>query len=234
MDRGAVLDDKDSRSERGCKYMIENSSALIDDIERHRLMVAVRTDTPEEAYKAAAACVEGGIKYVEITFSVPEAESVIRKLSSDRISAGAGTVLSLEDARKAVDAGASYIVSPNCDEEIIRFTKAEGLVSIPGACTPTEIYRAFRAGGDIIKIFPFVQIGGLSFLREIRGPLPFIRYMPAGGVNLDNMSDYLEAGAHCILVGSSIIRRELVKAGRWHVISDLAKRFVRKITELQL
>ncbi len=209
-----------------------NCEELINNIEKHQLMVAVRTPTAEEAYNAALACVNGGVKFVEITFSVPGAESVIKKLSTDaRVAVGAGTVLTLSDARKAMDAGASYIVSPNYDEEIIRFTKAEGLVSIPGACTPTEIYRAYKAGGDIIKIFPFVQMGGLGFLKEVRGPLPFIRYMLAGGVNPDNMADYISARASCILVGSSIIKRDLVKAGDWQGIASIAEKFVSKVNE---
>ncbi len=208
--------------------------ALLEDIGKHQLMVAVRTTTPRDAYSAALACIEGGIKYIEITFSVPEAESVIRELSADsRVTVGAGTVLTLSDAQKAIHAGASYLVSPNCDEELIKFTKGEGLVSIPGACTPTEIYRAYRAGGDIIKIFPFVQMGGLGFLREVRGPLPFIKYMLAGGVNLDNLSDYLAAGASCILIGSAIIKREFVQSGQWQSIADLAKSFVQKTAELK-
>jgi len=196
-------------------------------------MVAVRTATPDEAYRAALACIDGGIRFIEITFSVPDAASVIKELSADdRATVGAGTILCLEDAHKAKNAGASYLVSPHCDEEIIRFAKGEGLLSIPGACTPTEIYRAYRAGGDIIKIFPFVQMGGLGFLKEIRGPLPFIRYMLAGGLNLDNMADYLSARASCILIGSSIIKPELVKAGAWQSITDLARLFVQKTTAM--
>lgn len=209
--------------------MTEQCAALLETIERHQIMVAVRTDSPESAYNAALACIEGGVKCLEITFSVPGAETVIKKLSSDsRVAVGAGTVLTLTDAQKALDAGASYIVSPNCDEEIIQFTKQAGLLSIPGACTPTEIYRAYKAGGDIVKIFPFVQMGGLAFLKELRGPLPFIRYMLAGGVNLDNISDYLKVRASCILVGSSIIRPELIKAGDWQGITSLARQLVQK------
>jgi 2-dehydro-3-deoxyphosphogluconate aldolase/(4S)-4-hydroxy-2-oxoglutarate aldolase len=214
--------------------MDDAGESLISGIERHQLMVAVRTDTAKEAYKAAAACVAGGVRFVEITFSVPDADAVIKDLGSDsRVTVGAGTVLTLDDARKALNAGAAYIVSPNYDEEIIGFTKKEGMVSIPGACTPTEIYRAYKAGGDIIKIFPFVQMGGLGFLKEIRGPLPFIRYMLAGGVNLDNIGDYLSARASCILVGSSIIKGEFIKSGDWQAISDLAARFVRGIEEFR-
>jgi 2-dehydro-3-deoxyphosphogluconate aldolase/(4S)-4-hydroxy-2-oxoglutarate aldolase len=130
---------------------MEEQMDLIDMIEQYQLMVAVRTDTPEKAYEAAEACIKEGVRLIEITFSVPEADEVIRKLCSNKmVAVGAGTVLSIPDAKKAIKAGASYIVSPNLDEKIIKFTKKEGALSIPGACTPSEIYRAYKAGGDII------------------------------------------------------------------------------------
>jgi 2-dehydro-3-deoxyphosphogluconate aldolase/(4S)-4-hydroxy-2-oxoglutarate aldolase len=206
---------------------------LIESIERHQLMVAVRTDTPEKAYKAAMACVEGGIRFIEITFSVPDADDVIRRLGQDeRVTVGAGTILSSDEARRALRAGAAYIVSPNFDKEVVAFTKREGALSIPGACTPTEIYRAHKAGGDIIKLFPFVEIGGLGFLRVIRGPFPFIRYMLCGGVNLENIGGYLSARAAGILVGSAIIRKDLVDAEDWDSIAGLARVFVLKTEEM--
>ena len=210
----------------------DKGMTLIKRIEKYKLMVAVRTDTPEKAYEAASACIKGGVRFVEITFTVPEADEVIKKLSKDKRAAiGAGTVLSIRDAKKALKAGARYIVSPNFDEKVVRFTKKQGAVSIPGACTPTEIYNAHRAGGDIIKLFPFVQMGGLDFLKEIRGPLPFIRYMLAGGLNLDNIPKYLAVQPSCFLVGSSIMKRELVMAEDWAGITVIAKKFVEKIDQ---
>lgn len=203
---------------------------LIEKIERNKLMVAVRTDTPEKAYKAAMACLSGGIHLIEITFSVPAAEDVIKKLSSETgASIGAGTVLNISDLRKALKAGASYIVSPHFDKKIVKLTKKEGAVSIPGACTPTEIYSAYRAGGDIIKLFPFVEMGGLNFLKAIRGPMPFIKFMLSGGVSLDNISEYLSSGASCILIGSSILKKEYMEAEDWHSITGLSRRFIEKI-----
>jgi len=200
---------------------------LVERIERHQLMVAVRTDSPENAYKAAAACVDGGVKFIEITFSVPDADEVIGRLGDDdRVSIGAGTVLTVRDARKAIKAGASYIVSPNFDEDVVKFTKKEGALSIPGACTPTEIYKAYRAGGDVIKLFPFVEIGGFDFLRTIRGPFPFVKYMLCGGVTLDNISKYLSVGAAGILVGSAIMKRDLITGGDWPGITELCTKFV--------
>ncbi len=178
------------------------------------------------------ACVEGGIRFIEITFSVPGADEVIGQLRKDgRVTVGAGTVLSVDDARKALNAGASYLVSPVIDEEVVMFAKKEGMVSIPGACTPTEIHRAHKAGADIIKLFPFVEIGGLGFLKAVRGPLPFVRYMLCGGATLDNVSQYLAAGAAGILIGAAIIRRELVAAGDWNSIAGLARDFVGKVEE---
>jgi len=212
-----------------------NIDGFIEKLKRHQLMVAVRTETPGDAYNAAMACIEGGIRFIEITFSVPEADNVIRQLSNDaRASIGAGTVLSVADAKRALKAGASYIVSPNFDEKVVKFAKKEGAISIPGACTPTEIYRAYKAGGDIIKLFPFVEIGGLNFLKALRGPLPFVKYMLCGGATLDNISSYLAANATAILIGTAIVRRDLVAAGDWNSIAGLADNFAKKVEEYAL
>ena len=209
-----------------------HTEKLVEELKTHQLMVAVRTETPEDAYNAAVACIEGGIRFIEITFSVPGADEVIRSLSTDkRAAVGAGTVLSAEDVKKALQAGASYIVSPNFDEEVVKFTKKEGVVSIPGACTPTEVYRAYKGGGDIIKLFPFVEIGGLGFLKAVKGPLPFVRYMLCGGANLENVPNYLAARAGGILIGTAIIKRDLVAAKDWNAIAGLAKSFVGKVED---
>jgi 2-dehydro-3-deoxyphosphogluconate aldolase/(4S)-4-hydroxy-2-oxoglutarate aldolase len=208
--------------------------SIAEDLKKHQLMVAVRTETPEDAYNAAIACIEGGIRFIEITFSVPEADGVIQRLSGDkRVTVGAGTILSVEDARKALKAGASYLVSPNFDEEVVKFTKKEGAVSVPGACTPTEICRAHRAGGDIIKLFPFVEIGGLGFLKAIRGPLPFLNYMLCGGATLENINEYLTADAAGVLIGAAIIRQDLVSAKDWNAIAILAKSFTGKVEDFR-
>jgi len=199
----------------------------VELIEQHQLVVVIRTDTPDQAYEAAKACIAGGVKLVEITFSVPHAHEVIKKIcGTEGVTVGAGTVLTMDEARLAVNAGAGYVVSPHLDEEIVKFVKREGLVSIPGAATPTEILKAHKAGADIVKLFPFVEMGGLNFLKTIRGPLPFIKYMPSGGVTLDNFGEYLDARVSGIIVGSAIIKRGLVEAGNWQAITELAAKFV--------
>lgn len=203
---------------------------MIEDLRKHQLIVAVRTETPEQAYRSAVACIDGGVRFIEITFSVPDADEVIRKLSEDgRATVGAGTVLNTAEVKMALRAGARYIVSPTFDEEVVRLTKREGAVSIPGACTPTEVYRAYKAGGDVIKLFPFVEIGGLDFLKVIRGPFPYISYILCGGVNLDNIPEYLSVRAAGILVGSAIIRRDLIEVSDWPSITDIARKFVEKV-----
>lgn len=206
-----------------------HAESFLANLKKYQLMVAVRTETTEDAYHAAMACVEGGIRFIEITFSVPRAVEVIQRLSKDeRVVVGAGTILSVDDARRALAAGASYIVSPNFDEDVVKFAKKEGVVSIPGACTPTEIYRAYKAGGDIIKLFPFVELGGLAFLKAVRGPMPFVNYMLCGGATLENVSAYLASDAAGILIGAAIIKRQLVAAADWKSISGLARAFVTK------
>ncbi len=219
-----------SQHERRTGDLPMSRETMIAELEKHQLMVAVRTATAEDAYQAALACVEGGIRFIEITFSVPGAEEVIRKLvRDDRVSVGAGTVLSVGEAKKALAAGASYLVAPNFDEDVVAFAKKEGVVSIPGACTPTEIYRAYKAGGDIIKLFPFVEIGGLGFLRAIRGPMPFVRCLLCGGANLENVSRYVAAKAAGVLIGAAIVKRELVEKKDWAGITGLARSFVQKV-----
>lgn len=198
----------------------------IQNIEQHQLVVAIRTETPQQAHEVALACIDGGIRLIEITLSVPGATEVIRSISGiEGITVGAGTVLSVKEAAAARDAGAAYIVSPHLDEEIVRFTKSSGAVSIPGACTPTEIVRAHNAGADIIKLFPFAEMGGLTFLKTIRGPLPFIKYMPSGGVTLETFPAYLAAGVSGFIIGSAIIRQDLVRAADWSAIASLARQF---------
>lgn len=209
-----------------------HAEKFVENLKKAQLMVAVRTDDPEDAYHAALACAEGGIGFVEVTFSVPGADDVIRRLCANKkVSVGAGTILSVADAKRALKAGASYLVSPGFDEEVVRFAKKEGVPSIPGAATPTEIYQAYKAGGDVIKLFPFVDLGGFDFLKAVRGPLSFVRYMLAGGANLDNLSTYLAADAAAILMGTAILKRELVATKDWNAIAGLARSFVTKVEE---
>lgn len=205
----------------------------IEKIEKYQVVVVVRTDTPEEAYETASACIAGGIKLIEITFSVPDAQVVISKIATEHplVTLGAGTVLSVKQASAALEAGALFVVSPHLDPEVVRFVKSHGAVSVPAAATPTEIMAAHHAGADIVKLFPFVEMGGLGFLKTIRGPLPFVKYMPSGGVTLQSLGQYLEARPSGIIVGSAIVKKDLVKACDWQAITGLAQGFSQSLPD---
>lgn len=167
----------------------------------------VRCDSAEEALRIGDGCAQGGAAAVEVTFSVPNATDVIRALA-DRfgttgILVGAGTVLNPEMAKLALDAGAQYIISPHFNPATVAFCVGNDVAVMPGAMTPTEIVAAYEAGADIIKVFPG-EIVGPAFVRAVRAPLPHIPLMPTGGVTLDNLKQWFDAGAFAVGIGSYI------------------------------
>jgi 2-dehydro-3-deoxyphosphogluconate aldolase / (4S)-4-hydroxy-2-oxoglutarate aldolase len=172
----------------------------------NKIVAIIRNANPKDVLKIANALYEGGVKVLEITLNSPNALTVIEELSSelgDQIVVGAGTVLDPETARSALLAGAKFILSPTLNIETIKMTKRYGAVSIPGAFTPTEILTAYENGGDIIKVFP-ASIGP-SYIKDIRGPLPHIPLLPTGGVDLDNIKEFLHAGAVGFGIGSALV-----------------------------
>lgn len=153
-----------------------------------------------------AALAEGGVRLLEVTLNSPGALDHIRRISEtmgDRLLVGAGTVLTPAEAELAIDAGAKFILSPSLDLETIEVTKELGAVSVPGAFTATEILTAWRNGADIVKVFPASV--GASYFKDLRGPLPQIRLMPTGGVNLNNIREFSAAGAAAYGIGSALV-----------------------------
>jgi 2-dehydro-3-deoxyphosphogluconate aldolase/(4S)-4-hydroxy-2-oxoglutarate aldolase len=164
----------------------------------------------------------------EITFTVPDATEVIRvvrKRLGDRVVLGAGTVLDPETARAALLAGAEFLVSPTVNTEVIRLCRRYDKAIMPGAFTPTEVLTAWEAGADVVKIFP-AEVGGPSYLKALRGPLPQVRVMPTGGVDLDTAESFLRAGACCLGVGSSLVEPAAIRAGDFGRIRALAEQYV--------
>ena len=177
----------------------------IDVMKEEKVVAIIRTDTGEDALKLAYGAAAGGMKLIEITYSVKNAPEVIRRLSAEKgIVLGAGTILDTEMAKSAIGAGASFIVSPHGDRDLIRYCAGQGVCVIPGCLTPTEVMAAYRAGTDIVKIFP-ASTGGPGFIKALRGPLPFIKYMPTGGVDRGNIKSYLAAGAFCAGIGGALL-----------------------------
>ncbi|MCB5238653.1 MAG: bifunctional 4-hydroxy-2-oxoglutarate aldolase/2-dehydro-3-deoxy-phosphogluconate aldolase [Niallia nealsonii] len=181
--------------------------STLQKILEHKLIAIIRGANPEDTLKIVKSLYEGGIKVVEITMNSPKALTAIERVVDefgDKMAVGAGTVLDAESARSALLAGAQFILSPTYKEETIRMTKRYGAVSIPAAFTPTEILEAYECGGDIIKIFP-ATILGPKFIKDIHGPLPQIPLLPTGGVDLNNVKEYLVAGAAGLGIGSSLV-----------------------------
>lgn len=197
------------------------------------VIAVVRSPDSQQLVEVAKALAEGGVSVMEITFSVPDALGVIRRVRqemSDRVLLGAGTVLDPETARAAILAGAEFIVAPTLNLETIRLCHRYDKAVLPGALTPTEILTAWEAGADIVKVFP-AEVVGPAFFKALRGPLPQVRLMPTGGVDLNTAAEFLRAGACCLGVGGQLVDPKAVAAGDFARIRDLAKQYVNIVTK---
>ena len=195
---------------------------LIQEMGRTRLVAVVRSKSAEEALATAKAVAEGGVQFIEITFSVPSALDVIEILVAEgRLHVGAGTVLSNEEAEEAIGTGAQFIVSPSLELNLIPICHDANVPCIPGAATPTEILAAARAKADLVKIFPADTIGGPDFVRQMSGPFPDIRFMVSGGVSLTNIKEYVQAGVTGICLGSAYLTSTLAQKGHAGLVSEL-------------
>ena len=192
------------------------------------VVAVVRAESSESLVKVVQALADGGVTAAEITFTVPDAVEVIRRVRKevgDAIVLGAGTVLDPETARAALLAGAEYIVAPTVNLDVIRLCRRYDKVVMPGAFTPTEVVAAWEAGADVVKIFP-ADIGGPPFLKALRGPLPQVRLMPTGGVDLTTAEQFLKAGACCLGVGSALVDPKTIASGQFEHIRELASKYV--------
>jgi len=192
------------------------------------IVAVVRAPDSQQLVEVARALADGGVNVIEITMSVPNALDVLRQVRQalgERILLGAGTVLDAETARAVLLAGAEYIVTPTLNLEVIRLCQRYDKLVLPGAFTPTEILTAWEAGADIVKVFP-ADVVGPAFFKAIRGPLPQIRLMPTGGVDLTTAADFLKAGACCLGIGSQLVEPKAVAERNFDRIRDLARQYV--------
>lgn len=202
-----------------------------DDLERiidSGIVAVMRAQSGEKLVDVAEALLAGGVKVMEVTFTVPNALRVLEEVADrmgDRILLGAGTVLDSETARIAILAGAQFIVSPSTDPEVIQLCRRYDKVVLPGAFTPTEVVQAWQAGADIVKVFPSDCVGP-QYLKALRGPLPQVRLMPTGGVNLDTAAEFLRCGACALGVGGALVSSQAVADGDMASIESLAQRYV--------
>jgi 2-dehydro-3-deoxyphosphogluconate aldolase / (4S)-4-hydroxy-2-oxoglutarate aldolase len=199
------------------------------------IVAVIRSESPDLLVDVAEALLSGGVEVMEVTFTVPRATRVIEKVADklgSRVLLGAGTVLDPETARAAFLAGAEFIVSPAVNASVIQMCRRYSKLCMPGAFTPTEVVAAWEAGADIVKIFPSDLVGP-KYLRLLHGPLPHVRLMPTGGVNLDTAAEFLEAGACALGVGSSLVDQKALAGGDLKKIEGLAKQFVAKVAEFR-
>ncbi|MGD9395748.1 MAG: bifunctional 4-hydroxy-2-oxoglutarate aldolase/2-dehydro-3-deoxy-phosphogluconate aldolase [Candidatus Thorarchaeota archaeon] len=193
------------------------------------LIPIIRVKSADIAFKVADAFLDGGVNIIEVTMSVPGAVDVVKQLVEkigDKILIGTGTVVDGKMAEDVIQAGSHFIVSPNYSRDLIETTKRHSIPIIPGALTPTEIYDAYSMGADAVKVFPCGNIGGASYIKAIRGPLPQIPLVPTGGVNLETAGPLLEAGAYALGVGGAITDKKAIMEGKFEVITENVREFL--------
>ena len=206
-----------------------NKEQVRDRVLEIGVIPVVRAQSAAEAKLAAQAVCDGGIPIVEITMTVPGAVEVIRELRKSADSSvliGAGTVLDPEAARRCVDAGAQFLVSPGLNLPTVEFAVREGILMLAGALTPTEVITAWQAGSDFVKVFPCGQVGGAKYIKALKGPLPQVPLVPTGGVNLTTAAEFIEAGAAALGVGGELVQADALKSGKPDVIVENARKFV--------
>ncbi|MCJ0908415.1 bifunctional 2-keto-4-hydroxyglutarate aldolase/2-keto-3-deoxy-6-phosphogluconate aldolase [Mammaliicoccus sciuri] len=202
---------------------------ILNQLHENYLVAVVRGNDEDETKKIVDEIIKGGFKNIEITFTVPNAEEVINQVHKqygDDIVLGAGTVLDATTAQIAINKGAQYIVSPHLDTNISKLCNVYSIPYLPGCSSATEIIVALRYGSDLIKLFPGGQLGA-GFIKDIKGPVPNVELMPSGGVNLDNVSDWIEKGSFAVGIGGDLTKE--FTGNNFEVISEKAQKYVEAV-----
>ena len=202
-------------------------------IEKIGIVPVIRTASPEEARFAAEAVWQGGIPIVEITMTIPQALDVISELvkTVPRLLVGAGTVVNQDLALQCFDVGAQFLVTPGFSQKTVAAAHNLDMLIMAGALTPTEVMTAWEAGVDFVKIFPCSNMGGPSYIKVLKGPLPHVPLVPTGGVNLETAADYIRAGATALGVGGELVLKHAFQERKPELISNLAMRYAELVKE---
>jgi 2-dehydro-3-deoxyphosphogluconate aldolase/(4S)-4-hydroxy-2-oxoglutarate aldolase len=191
------------------------------------IVAVLRGDDPGRVERAARAVARAGVRFIEITCTVPGALGVIERLADLRDAVlGMGTVLSVAQAEAALNAGARFLVSPACLPELVPTARAQGAACVLGGLSPTEVFRAWEAGADLVKVFPIGPVGGQAYLRELAGPYPHVRLMPSGGVGLEDIPAYRLPTVAAIALGGELAPIAAMAAGDWAEITRRAEQAV--------
>ena len=213
---------------------MSDKAAVLQTIRDIGVIPVVRAQSADEAMQAIDAIREGGISILEITMTVPGAVGVIEQVSKrygNEALVGAGTVLDGETARACILAGAQFVVSPSLNLETIETCRRHGIAVMPGALTPTEVVNAWSAGADFVKVFPAGAVGGASYIKSLKAPLPQIELVPTGGVSLKTAADFIKAGASALGVGADLVDLKAIREGQHGLITQRAREFVRIVQE---
>ncbi|HWR66811.1 MAG TPA: bifunctional 4-hydroxy-2-oxoglutarate aldolase/2-dehydro-3-deoxy-phosphogluconate aldolase [Bellilinea sp.] len=208
-----------------------NKSEVLEKVKSLGLLAVIRGPSAELTVQMVEALVQGGVTGIEITYSTPNAEEVVKTLSSkfgDSILLGMGTLTKPEQAASAKAAGAHFLVSPICEAELVKTMVGSGLVTMAGALTPTEVFQAYSLGVDVVKVFPG-SLGGPAYIKALKGPFPYIPMMPTGGVSATNAKDWFAAGVVAVGAGSELCPPALAKEGKFAEISQNAAEFMKII-----
>jgi len=211
-----------------------NKSDVLQRIRDTGLIPVVRAESADQAMRAVEAIKAGGVDVLEVTMTVPGAIGVIEQLAKaygGEALIGAGTVLDPEIAQACIQNGAQFIVSPALNEETIAFCRDNDVAVFPGALTPTEVVRAWNAGADAVKIFPAGAVGGASYLKALKAPLPQIELVPTGGVNLKTAADFIKAGAMALGVGADLVDMKALREGNAELLTERARQFLEIVRE---
>ena len=198
------------------------------------LVAILRAASDAGLVDACRAMADGGLTVAEVPLTTPHALEVVSRIADElggRVLIGTGSVLDADGVKRSADAGARFIVSPITKAEVIEASHDLGLPCLPGALTPTEVRAAWELGADIVKVFPAHRLGGPAYIRELLAPLPHLKLMPTGGVRLEGVGDWLQAGAVCLGVGTSILRPDLIAAGDWDALADHARAWVKAVED---
>ncbi len=206
----------------------QSKEQVLQQITSTGVVAVIRMKDTERLKKVIEAVHAGGVTSIEITMTVPGAIEVIRSLAASGpagVLLGSGTVTDASTASAAIDAGARFIVGPIFSPEVVALCRKRDTAVMPGCFSPTEIYTAWKAGADIVKVFPATSLGP-KYFKDLHGPFPDIRLMPTGGVTIDNVGEWIQAGAVAVGIGSDLLDRKAIEENRFEVLTERARRMV--------
>lgn len=199
------------------------------------ILPVVVLDDAKDATKLAKALIEGGLPCAEVTFRTDAAEESIKLIAAEYpdMLVGAGTVLSVEQVKRAVNAGAKFIVSPGFDEDVVKYCLENNIPVTPGVCTPSDVQKGYKLGLDVLKFFPAEPSGGLSMIKAIAAPYTMMKFIPTGGINENNMEDYVKYDRILAIGGSWMVKSSLIKNGEFDKIKDMTAAAVKRVKEIR-